>query len=64
MFEKLKKWLSGTFVCTKCGNTYQFYTLGFGTCICPKCYDGEKKFIFFDESYWPNRWLIRKKGSN
>lgn len=29
---------------------------GFGEAICPKCYRGEQPFIFFDGSYWLNRF--------
>ena len=30
---------------------------GYGETICPRCYDGEEKFIKMDRSYWLNRFL-------
>jgi len=30
-------------------------SFGFGTAICPDCYQGEQPFIFFDNGYWLNR---------
>ena len=39
-------------------------TFGYGTTICPSCYEGEKNFLCFDEGYWLNRLLssIRRRG--
>jgi len=64
MLEKLRRWMNGTFVCTKCGKEYHTMTFGFGEAICPDCYQGEKQFIIFDTSYWLNRitaHLLRQK---
>jgi len=64
MFERLKLWLSGTFTCIKCGRKVHAMTFGYGTTICPSCYEGEKNFLCFDEGYWLNRLLssIRRRG--
>lgn len=32
-------------------------SFGYGETICPRCYDGEKQFIFLDDGYWLNRLL-------
>lgn len=32
---------------------------GFGEAICPDCYEGEEKFLFFDNRYWLNRIMAR-----
>jgi hypothetical protein len=34
---------------------------GFGTAICPGCYQGEQPFVFFDDSYWLNRLMMIEK---
>lgn len=34
-------------------------SIGYGDAICPQCYNGEEHFIFFDNSYWLNRLLIK-----
>ena len=59
MFERLRRWLGGSFICTKCGKNYQIFSFGFGDGICPNCYDGEKQFLFFDNSFSLNRVLNR-----
>jgi len=64
MFERLQRWLSGNFTCIKCGRKVHALTFGYGTTICPDCYEGEQPFIFLDEGYWLNRLLslIRRGG--
>jgi len=47
------------FRCRKCGLKVHLMTFGYGKTICPSCYEGEEKFIFFDEGYWLNRLLSR-----
>ena len=32
-------------------------SFGYGETICPRCYDGEEKFILMDKGYWLNRFL-------
>jgi len=59
MFERLRKWLSGTFICRMCGRSINLMTFGYGECICPECYNGEEKTVFFDTGYWLNRLLDR-----
>jgi hypothetical protein len=56
-FKKLRLWLSGCFECKHCGKNYHIMTFGYGQIICPDCYNGEKQFIFFDNTYWLNRIL-------
>jgi hypothetical protein len=34
-------------------------TFGYGTAVCPDCYDGEQPFLFFDNGYWLNRIMSR-----
>ena len=56
MFDKLRKYLNGEFICIGCGKIYYSMGIfGFGECICPHCYSGEKKFFFPDKSFWLNR---------
>jgi|GEM_PF-6350331 len=55
LFEKFHRWLRGSFVCRKCGRRFHTMCFGFGEAICPDCYDGERQFLFFDNSYWLNR---------
>lgn len=57
MFECLRKFLKGDFVCTKCGNESSSMTFGYGEMICPDCYRGEQTFLFFDQSFVLNRVL-------
>ena len=59
MFEQIRKWLSGTFICIKCEKEYHIFSFGFGLGICPDCYTNEKKIIFIDNSYFLNRLVIR-----
>jgi len=51
-YTKLRRWLRGTFTCTKCGQTFSTMSFGYGEAICPDCYKGEKNFLFFDKGYW------------
>lgn len=57
MFKNFIKWLKGMFICTKCGKTYYIMTFGFGSAICPYCYDGEQ-FLEYDTSFILNRLII------
>jgi len=57
MFERFNRWLSGSFDCIKCGKHMHIMSFGYGETICPRCYDGEEKFILMDKSYWLNRFL-------
>lgn len=59
MFDNLRKWLSGELVCRRCGKMSHGMCFGFGECICSKCFEGEREFIFLDRSYWLNRLLLR-----
>lgn len=67
MFEKLRKWLKGEYVCIHCGKTwYSYCSFGFGTMICPECYRREKnvdKWLFPDMSYWLNRLIFEGKNT-
>lgn len=58
-FSDLHKWLGGSFTCRKCGREMHAMTFGFGYAICPDCYNGERRFISFDEKYWLNRIVNR-----
>ena len=55
--SKLHRWLKGSFVCAKCGRKFSVMSFGYGKAICPNCYDGEARFIFYDKNYWLNRIL-------
>ena len=59
VFNFINKWLRGQFICIKCQKIYSINSFGYGTIICPNCYNGEKEFLSFDESYWLNRILTR-----
>ena len=62
MFERFRSWLSGSFVCRRCGDSFSLLTLGFGEVICPQCYAGEEEFVFLDSRYILNRLLLRFYG--
>ena len=64
MPSQFSKWLSGQFVCSKCGRSFLLDSLGFGSVICPDCYSGEDVYISWDERYWLNRVLcvLAKRG--
>lgn len=34
-------------------------TFGYGAAVCPDCYAGEQPFLFFDDRFWLNRFLMR-----
>jgi len=57
MFQRFRSWLSGSFECKKCGGNVYLMSFGYGKTICPRCYEGEKEFIFLDNSYILNRFL-------
>jgi len=57
--KKLDRWLHGRFICRKCGKAYCINGFGFGEAICPDCYEGEDKFLFYDVSFFLNRWLVK-----
>lgn len=59
MFERLRRWLKGSFTCTGCGRAVHLYTFGYGTTVCPDCYKDEQPVVQFDEEYWLNRILAR-----
>jgi hypothetical protein len=39
-------------------------TFGFGEAICPKCYSGEERFLFYDDTYWLNRIFMKISLTN
>lgn len=59
MFEKIRRWLKGSFTCSECGNTFNIMSVGFGITICPHC-SGKNEGISlcYDESYWLNRFIL------
>ena len=57
MFERLRRWLKGSFTCKKCGREVHAMRFGYGTTICPDCHEGEQPYIFLDRSYWLNRLI-------
>lgn len=59
MFEKLRRWLNGVFICRKCKREFHVIWMGYGEAICSDCYNGEISFIFYDNSFWLNRILSR-----
>ena len=59
MFHNIRRWLSGTFTCVKCGNDINIMSFGFGTSVCPSCYVNESPFLFLDKGYLLNRMLAR-----
>jgi len=59
LFNKVRLWLEGTFTCIRCGRIHHIFIFGFGKSICPDCYQGERSFLFFDQSYWLNRIITR-----
>ena len=59
MFQKFSRWLSVNFVCMRCGRNVFLMSFGFGTTLCPECYNGKQPVIFFDDRYWLNRILSR-----
>ena len=61
-FEKFKLWLAGTFACAKCGRKTTSMNFGYGSYICPNCYNGETNFYSLDTSYWLNRVVSRISG--
>jgi len=62
VFERFRLWLSGSFVCVRCGERFLVMSFGFGESICPGCYDGEVSFLFFDGSYWLNRLMCVRRA--
>ena len=59
MFDNFNRWLSGNFVCIKCGGHVHLLTFGFGETICPGCYDGGSPLVRLDKSYILNRIIKR-----
>ncbi|MFX0211215.1 MAG: hypothetical protein ACFFDT_34865, partial [Candidatus Hodarchaeota archaeon] len=49
LYLAIRRWLSSHFVCRKCGKTYHLMTFGYGTCICPDCFEGENPIVFFED---------------
>ena len=64
MFGNFFRWLSGSFVCVKCGRGVRLFTFGYGATVCPDCYRGEQPFVFFDDRFWMNRFLMRFVGQS
>ena len=64
VFENFQKWLRGSFTCTKCGRVFSVMHFGYGKTICPDCYDKGSQLLEFDNSYWLNRFLIKKTRQN
>ena len=62
VFEKFRLWLEGSFVCVRCGERFLALSFGFGKSICPRCYDGKRSFLFFDDGYWLNRLMSKLFG--
>jgi len=54
---RLRRWLGGAFVCSKCGRTVHLLSFGYGTTVCPDCYDGDWPLINLDKSFILNRLL-------
>ena len=63
-FSNFSRWLSGSFVCVKCGRGVRLFTFGYGATVCPDCYRGEQPFVFFDDRFWMNRVLLRFAGQS
>ena len=59
LFRNLSRWLNGSFSCVRCGRELHIMSFGYGTAICPDCYNGEQHFLFFDDRFWLNRILMR-----
>ena len=48
----------------KCGRGVRLFTFGYGATVCPDCYRGEQPFVFFDDRFWMNRFLMRFVGQS
>ncbi|KXB08781.1 hypothetical protein AKJ59_00465 [candidate division MSBL1 archaeon SCGC-AAA385M02] len=42
LFQRLKAWLDGEYICINCGKKWYSFSCGTGQMICPECYDGEQ----------------------
>ena len=63
LFSKIMRWLNGDFVCLKCKKELNAMWFGYGAALCPDCYNGEEKYVWFDDSFVLNRfcnWLLLK----
>ncbi len=59
MFENIRRWLKGSFTCSKCGKAFHIMSVGFGTTICPICSENNNGIsLCYDESYWLNRFIL------
>jgi DNA-directed RNA polymerase subunit RPC12/RpoP len=58
--NKIHRWLSGSFICKKCEREFHTMSFGYGEIICPDCYEGERRFITFDDGFWLNRIVAHK----
>ena len=66
LLSDFSRWLRGSFTCVKCGREVQLLTFGYGSVICPDCYNGEGNSLFLDDRFLLNRLLLRslnKKGT-
>jgi len=59
MFDRLRRFLNGEVTCIRCGRRYQQHGFGYGYCICPRCYNNERIFIYLDGAYWLNRVVFK-----
>ena len=55
----LFEWFNGAFTCKYCGKQFYVLSFGFGSVICPNCYNGERSFIFLNQAYWLNRLMLK-----
>ncbi len=58
--KRIHRWLSGSFICKKCEREFHTMSFGYGEIICPDCYEGERRFISFDDGFWLNRIVAYK----
>jgi len=54
----LIRWLRSSWVCKKCGKEFHTASFGYGTCVCPDCYDGEQSFLFLDKTFLLNKLIV------
>ena len=62
LFIKFKMWLEGHFTCISCGRRVFLYSFGYGKTICPDCYKGQNELIYFNDNFFLNRIMNKKKG--
>ena len=64
VLENFQKWLRGSFTCIKCGRVFSVMHFGFGKAICPDCFNKDTQLLEFDQTYWLNRFIIKKIKQN